>query len=172
MPSLCCACRTPLAAAVTRSEAGQQKRLLLLDRSQGWAVAEELPLDIGPRYFTAAAVVAPVAPTMMESPPACALAAADGAVGGVDAAASGVDAGLEAEGLLRGMAAEAAEGMEAADAADAPAFDLQLPEGLRHGDRLMLTLPTAAAKQHQKLLRKLEKQGARLPDCLVTCAHG
>jgi ABC-type dipeptide/oligopeptide/nickel transport system ATPase component len=36
---------------VSRSEAGQVKKLLVLDRSQGWGVVEEIPLDIGPRHF-------------------------------------------------------------------------------------------------------------------------
>lgn len=43
-------CPTP---AVSRSEAGQAKALLVLDASQGWRVCEELPLDLGPRHFEA-----------------------------------------------------------------------------------------------------------------------
>lgn len=108
-------------SAVTRAESGQQKRLLLLDRSGGWEVAEELPLDLGPRYFAAAALQA--APLVEP--------------------AADVDAAEVA----------AAEQL-------APEFELQLPGGLRAGDRLLVTLPTAAAKQHQKALKKLELQGA------------
>lgn len=37
---------------MSRSEAGQQKALLVLDAN--WAVEEEIPLDIGPRHFDAA----------------------------------------------------------------------------------------------------------------------
>jgi len=36
---------------VSRSEAGQVKKLLVLDSSQGWGVVEKIPLDIGPRHF-------------------------------------------------------------------------------------------------------------------------
>ena len=36
-------------AAVSRSEAGQVKALLILDKD--FAVVEQIPLDIGPRYF-------------------------------------------------------------------------------------------------------------------------
>ena len=51
-----------------------------------------------------------------------------------------------------GLAGEAAE-------AAAAEYELLLPEGLRAGDRLLLTLPTAAVKQHQKQLKQLGKQG-------------
>lgn len=132
--------------AVTRAEAGQSKRLLLLDRAAGWEMADQLPLDIGPRYFVAAA--ARVADSA--GAPASAGAAAD-AVAAVDGEAAAAEVAV----------AEAAAAAEAEGAAAAfePAFELQLPEGLRRGDRLLLTLPAAAAKQHAKQLRKLEKQG-------------
>lgn len=45
----------PASPAVTRAEAGQRKRLLLLDRAASWEAVEQLPLDVGPRYFVAAA---------------------------------------------------------------------------------------------------------------------
>lgn len=138
---------------MTRAEAGQQKRLLLLDRTAGWEAAEELPLDLGPRFFAAAAKPAaapappPIAPEAAEQP--------------VPASVAAVAAAGEAE--LAGAAAECeAKTAAAAAAAPQPAgaiFELQLPEGLRAGDRLLLTLPAAAAKQHQKRLRKLERQG-------------
>jgi hypothetical protein len=32
------------------SEAGQDKALLVVDASQGWAVSETIPLDLGPRH--------------------------------------------------------------------------------------------------------------------------
>lgn len=35
--------------AVSKSEAGQQKRLLVLDSA--WQVVEEIPVDLGPRHF-------------------------------------------------------------------------------------------------------------------------
>ena len=141
--------RPPAPHAVSRAEAGQQKRLLLLDRSAGWEVAEELNLDVGPRYFAAAAV-----PAARPSAEAAEAAAAGAAEAGEEAAADA--AGGEA-GAAAGAGPEAAAA--AAEAAAAPEFDLQLPEGLRPGDRLLLTLPVAAAKQHAKQLRKLEKQG-------------
>ncbi|PSC67536.1 ABC transporter (ISS) [Micractinium conductrix] len=137
---------------VSRAEAGQQKRLLLLDRSAGWEVAEELNLDVGPRYFAAAAV-----PAARPSAEAAEAAAAGAAEAGEEAAADA--AGGEA-GAAAGAGPEAAAA--AAEAAAAPEFDLQLPEGLRPGDRLLLTLPVAAAKQHAKQLRKLEKQGVEI----------
>jgi len=131
--------------AVTRAEAGQRKRLLLLDRAAGWEMADQLPLDIGPRYFVAAA--ARVADSA--GAPASAGAAAD-AVAAVDGEAAAAEVAV----------AEAAAAAEAEGAAVVePAFELQLPEGLRRGDRLLLTLPAAAAKQHAKQLRRLEKQG-------------
>jgi hypothetical protein len=40
-------------AAVSRSEAGQAKHLLVLDGA--WRVVEEVPLDLGPRHFDAEA---------------------------------------------------------------------------------------------------------------------
>lgn len=33
------------------SEAGQAKRLLVLDRQRGWACVEEVPLELGQCYF-------------------------------------------------------------------------------------------------------------------------
>ncbi len=36
--------------AVSRSEEGQSKRLMVLDSA--WQVEEEIPLDVGHRYFT------------------------------------------------------------------------------------------------------------------------
>lgn len=41
-------------SAVSRGEAGQGKRLLVLD-GDTWRVREEIPLDIGPRHFSASA---------------------------------------------------------------------------------------------------------------------
>lgn len=41
-------------SAVSRSEAGQDKALLVVDRTKGWQVVEEVPLDFGPRHFDAA----------------------------------------------------------------------------------------------------------------------
>ena len=38
------------------SEAHEEKRLLLLDASQGWAIAEEIPISIGKRHFRAASL--------------------------------------------------------------------------------------------------------------------
>lgn len=37
---------------VSASEHGQQKSLLVLDKSQGWRIIEHIPIDIGPRHFT------------------------------------------------------------------------------------------------------------------------
>ena len=37
--------------AVSASEAGEQKRLLVLDAEAGWSISEELPLSLGPRNF-------------------------------------------------------------------------------------------------------------------------
>lgn len=36
---------------VSRTEAGQKKALLVVDREMGWAVTEEIEMDIGPRHF-------------------------------------------------------------------------------------------------------------------------
>lgn len=36
---------------VTRSESGQEKKLLVLNSAERWSITEELPLDIGPRFF-------------------------------------------------------------------------------------------------------------------------
>lgn len=129
----------PRTCTVTRAEAGQRKRLLLLDRAAGWEAVDQLPLEIGPRYFVAAAarVAAPADPAE-----AAAAAAAEGAAS------------------LDGEAAAAGEAASADEAASAAQYELELPEGLRRGDRLLLTLPATAAKQHAKQLRKLEKQGA------------
>lgn len=107
---------------VSRAEAGQQKQLLVVDRGQGWEVAEEIALDVGPRFFSAAA--APQQPTV----PA-------------EAAAAEAESADETE-------AQAQE-----------SYALELPVGLRAGDRLQLTLPLAAQKQHGRLLRSLQKQG-------------
>lgn len=41
--------------AVSRSEAGQPKALLVLDAQEGWRVVEEVPLDVGPRHYEAGA---------------------------------------------------------------------------------------------------------------------
>ncbi|GAX81140.1 hypothetical protein CEUSTIGMA_g8573.t1, partial [Chlamydomonas eustigma] len=41
---------------VTASEAGEVKRLLVLDAESGWRVVEELPLQLGPRYLRATSV--------------------------------------------------------------------------------------------------------------------
>ncbi|PRW45242.1 ABC transporter (ISS) isoform C [Chlorella sorokiniana] len=133
---------------VTRAEAGQRKRLLLLDRAAGWEAVDQLPLDAGPRYFVAAAarVAAPAESAEV------ATAAAEAAAG--DAAA---EAAVDATAATDEAAAGAAAGEVEAGAE--PVFELELPEGLRRGDRLLLTLPAAAAKQHAKQLRKLEKQG-------------
>jgi hypothetical protein len=147
----------PPPLAVTRAEAGQQKRLLLLDRAVGWEVAEQLPLDLGPRYFAAAAVPAGPAATVQADGGADASAAAEaGPSGGAEAAAAPgpeTAAGEAAAGELAAAAAAAAEGAE---------FQLAIPTGLRAGDRLLLTMPAAAAKQHAKQLRRLEKQGVLL----------
>ena len=35
---------------LSMAEAGQEKALLVLDRTDGWSVAEEIPLDLGPRH--------------------------------------------------------------------------------------------------------------------------
>lgn len=124
---------TPLSqrcTAVTRAEKGQQKRLLLLDRQGGWGVVDELLLDIGPRYFSVETTPTPPAP---QGPAATA---------------------------EEGAAAAAAVTAAAAPNPAAPeAHELQLPAGLRPGDRLLLKLPAAAIKQHQKKLKELEKQG-------------
>jgi hypothetical protein len=37
---------------VSRAEEGQRKRLLVLDAERGWQVDEELPLDVGRRFWT------------------------------------------------------------------------------------------------------------------------
>ena len=37
---------------VSASEQGQQKSFLVLDRSNGWEVVDQIPVDIGPRHFT------------------------------------------------------------------------------------------------------------------------
>jgi hypothetical protein len=63
---------------VSRSEAGQPKSLLVLDASD-WAVAEEIPLDVGPRHFT--------------------LALPGGGGAGGDEGLDGVDAGGKADAL-------------------------------------------------------------------------
>ncbi len=47
------------ACAVSRSEAGQQKELLVLDSN--WQELERIPLDLGPRHF-ALTSVSPVLP--------------------------------------------------------------------------------------------------------------
>ena len=39
---------------VSAAECGQQKRLLVLDRTKQWDVVESIPIDIGPRHFTVA----------------------------------------------------------------------------------------------------------------------
>ena len=53
-----CSLERPLtAAAVSRSEAGQAKALLVLD--QDFALVEQIPLDIGPRHFAAASGAPP-----------------------------------------------------------------------------------------------------------------
>lgn len=67
------------------------------------------------------------------------------------------------------MAAEEGGASSSSDAdapstaeAAAPAaaeYRLQLPDGLRPGDRLLLTMPAAAARQHRKRLKALEQQG-------------
>ena len=139
--------------AVTRAEAGQRKRLLLLDRSAGWDAVDQLPLDIGPRYFAAAAARPPAPPP---APEAAAAAAGDGAAAVDCEAAAGEAAAGEAA-----VDAAAAEAVAEAAAEAAPEYALELPEGLRPGDRLLLTLPAEAAKQHAKRLKKLEKQGGR-----------
>ncbi|KAF5832983.1 hypothetical protein DUNSADRAFT_10970 [Dunaliella salina] len=36
---------------VHRNEAGERKRLLVLDADQGWCIREEIPLDVGPRFY-------------------------------------------------------------------------------------------------------------------------
>ncbi len=41
---------------MSRSEAGQSKRLLVLGSS--WQVEEEIPLDVGPRYYSFASLKA------------------------------------------------------------------------------------------------------------------
>jgi len=131
---------------VTRAEAGQQKRLLLLDRAAGWEATEQLPLDLGPRYFSVSAVSQAAEAALAEG------SAADGAValdGAEVSAAEGLNSSEE----------EAEAAVAAAAEAAAAEFALLLPEGLRPGDRLLLTLPAAAAKQHQKRLKKLEKAG-------------
>lgn len=140
----------PTTHTVTRAEAGQRKRLLLLDRAAGWEAVDQLPLDVGPRYFVAAAarVAAPADPAE-----AVAAATAEGA------ATSEAEAAAAGEASAADEAAAAAATAEAEAAAGAQ-YELELPEGLRRGDRLLLTLPATAAKQHAKQLRKLEKQGA------------
>ena len=124
-------------------------------------MAEELSLDVGPRHFAAAAVPAAV------PVPAAAAAAEAAAAGGAGEAAEGAAAAAASEaeavaaaGLEEGGAVEAAEA--AAAAAAAAEFELLLPDGLRAGDRLLLTLPAAAVKQHQKQLKKLGKEGGCL----------
>jgi hypothetical protein len=152
--------------AVSRAEAGQQKRLLLLDRGAGWGVAEEVLLDVGPRHFAAAAVPAAVsAPAAEEA--AAAVSTAGAAEEGAAAAASEAEAAAAA-GLEQG-AVETADA--AAEAAAVAGFELQLPEGLRPGDRLLLTLPAAAVKQHQKQLKKLGKQGECLRIACLPCLY-
>ena len=92
-----------------------------------------------------------------------------------DAALAEREAAAVAAEALDGLAGEAAEaGAETADgvpaagelgeAAAVPpaAFELRLPEGLRRGDRLLLTLLPAAAKQHAKQLQKLERAGVEV----------
>ncbi|CAN8062574.1 unnamed protein product [Agarophyton chilense] len=37
---------------VSASETGQEKELVILDRSIGWQVVERIPIDIGPRHFS------------------------------------------------------------------------------------------------------------------------
>jgi hypothetical protein len=133
--------------AVSRAEAGQQKRLLLLDRSAGWGVAEEVLLNVGPRHFAAAAVPAAV--------PAHSAAVEEAAGAAEEGAAAAAAAGLEEGAVESAEAAAAAAG-----------FELQLPEGLRPGDRLLLTLPAAAVKQHQK---QLGKQGECLCIACLPC---
>ncbi len=152
-----------LPCAVTRAEAGQQKRLLLLDRVAGWEAVEELPLDLGPRYFAAAAkpAAAPAAPveaSEVGEEVAPVFVAAEAAAG--EAGLAGAASDSESEAALLAAVAEQPAAAE---------FELQLPEGLRPGDRLLLTLPAAAAKQHQKHLRKLERQGERTEGWTARC---
>ena len=128
---------------VSRAEGGQQKVLLVLDRAAGWEVAEELPLDFGPRFFSAAALAAQPAPG--------AAPAAEG-----DAAAAAAAAG-EAEAVAAGGDAAAAAGP-----GGDRRFALELPPGLRPGDRLQLTLPPEAQRQHAKVLRSLQRQGVEV----------
>lgn len=104
-------------------------------------MADELPLDIGPRYFAVAAQPSPSAP---QAPDGGKLQEASAAAAAEQPAAAAAEEGAAAA---------------APDPAAPEGFELQLPAGLRPGDRLLLTLPAAAAKQHQKQLKKLEKQG-------------
>lgn len=87
----------PLSPTVTASEAGQQKRLLLLDTD--WQQLDSIPIDIGRRYFNlathaAAAAAAAAAPAPGSNAAVADSNAADGSADG-DTAVTSTDTGSD-----------------------------------------------------------------------------
>jgi hypothetical protein len=145
---------------VTSSEAGQQKRLLLLDTD--WQEVESIPIDVGRRFFHVATPAA-----------AAAAAASNGSAAstGAAAATSSSDAELEPPNVADGSSS----GEGGPLLLDAAAMQrLVAGGGIRRGDVLHLRVEQGDAHEEEltDVLQLMSQQGGWVygrGDCYCCC---
>ena len=147
--------------AVTASEAGEQKRLLVLDAETGWTVSETIPLDMGPRHHRLASRSA------LEALYSSASSSPSSTSSGYGTSTVKPDGGALTQGLgdvstdaadatSPAAAAVAASGAGAGASAGSPPGGNAL---LRSGDRVKLSVSEEEAGSMELLQRQLALQG-------------
>eukprot|EP00798_Chlamydomonas_sp_ICE-L_P018190 gene18190-24631_t len=133
---------------VTASEAGERKRLHVLDAQDGWTLSHTIPINVGPRHHRANSSLdlAALCTSLGLSP-------ISPAQGGLDGSTTGSDGDLDS--ALQGSSTSSTDSLSG----DEHGLSEELGDMLRPGDRLKLSLVEGEMEDVESFQMELEKRG-------------